>query len=65
MIQYLPKIERCQLLAWGQLIKRNPFGRLTKPEDVANVISLLAMDESAWINGSLIRVDGGEHISGA
>lgn len=45
-------------------IKKNPFGRLTQVEDVANVITLLATDEAAWINGSLIRVDGGERISG-
>jgi len=43
---------------------RNPFGRLTEIEDVANVIHLLASDDAAWINGSIIRVDGGEHISG-
>ncbi len=43
---------------------RNPFGRLTTPDDVANVIYLLARDEAAWINGEIIRVDGGEHISG-
>ncbi len=42
---------------------RNPFGRLTVPEDVANVISLLCTEEAAWINGALIRVDGGEHVS--
>ena len=45
-------------------LKRNPFGRLTTPEDVAGVIGLLSMPEAAWINGALIRVDGGEHISG-
>ncbi len=44
---------------------RNPFGRLTTPRDVANCIYLLARDEAAWINGEVIRVDGGEHISGA
>ena len=44
---------------------RNPFGRLTTPADVANVIYLLCRDEAAWINGSIVRVDGGEHISGA
>ncbi|MBW2290071.1 MAG: SDR family oxidoreductase [Deltaproteobacteria bacterium] len=44
---------------------RNPFHRLTTPRDVANVIALLATDEAAWINGEVIRVDGGEHISGA
>jgi NAD(P)-dependent dehydrogenase (short-subunit alcohol dehydrogenase family) len=43
---------------------RNPFGRLTTPEDVANVIYLLSLPEAAWINGAIIRVDGGEHISG-
>lgn len=50
------------LMAHAKL--KNPFGRLTTPEDVANVISLLASDEAAWINGALIRVDGGECISG-
>jgi len=43
---------------------RNPFSRLTTPRDVANVIYLLATDEAAWINGEVVRVDGGEHISG-
>lgn len=41
--------------------RRNPMGRITQPEDVANVIYLLCTNESAWINGSLIHVDGGEH----
>jgi NAD(P)-dependent dehydrogenase (short-subunit alcohol dehydrogenase family) len=44
---------------------RNPFGRLTQPRDVANAIYLLCQDDAAWINGEVIRVDGGEHISGA
>jgi NAD(P)-dependent dehydrogenase (short-subunit alcohol dehydrogenase family) len=44
---------------------RNPFQRLTTPRDVANVIYLLSLPEAAWINGEIIRVDGGERISGA
>jgi NAD(P)-dependent dehydrogenase (short-subunit alcohol dehydrogenase family) len=44
--------------------QRNPFGRLTTPAEVADVICLLATDEARWINGALIRVDGGEAISG-
>ncbi|MBI2269143.1 MAG: SDR family oxidoreductase [Bacteroidetes bacterium] len=43
---------------------RNPFKRLTTPEDVAGVIYLLCMDESSWINGAIIRADGGEQIAG-
>lgn len=42
---------------------RNPFKRLTKPEDVANVVAMLSMDEAAWINGAIIRADGGERIT--
>ena len=42
---------------------RNPYSRLTLPEDVANVVYLLSKDEAAWINGTIIPVDGGEHIS--
>ena len=44
---------------------RNPFRRLTTPRDVANVIYLLSTDEAAWVNGALVRVDGGEHVAGA
>ncbi|MDO9264303.1 MAG: SDR family oxidoreductase [Desulfosalsimonadaceae bacterium] len=44
-------------------IQRNPFGRLTEPSDVANVIYLLCLDEAAWINGALICADGGEGIA--
>ena len=44
-------------------LERNPFDRLTLPEDVANVVYLLSKDEAAWINGATIIVDGGEHIS--
>jgi NAD(P)-dependent dehydrogenase (short-subunit alcohol dehydrogenase family) len=49
----------------AQARTRNPFRRLTTPADVADVIYLLSLPEAAWINGNVIRVDGGEHISGA
>jgi len=48
----------------AQAKMRNPFHRLTTPVDVANAIYLLSLDEAAWVNGAVIRVDGGEHISG-
>lgn len=40
--------------------KRNPGGRLTLPEDVANVVYLLCTEEAKWITGTVIVVDGGE-----
>jgi NAD(P)-dependent dehydrogenase (short-subunit alcohol dehydrogenase family) len=44
---------------------RNPFRRLTSPRDVANVVFLMCLDEAAWINGEVIRVDGGERVAGS
>jgi len=44
-------------------LKRNPFKKLTQPEDVANVVYLMSKDEANWINGCVIPVDGGEHIN--
>lgn len=46
-----------------ELVKQNhPMGKMTTPEDVANAIYLLSLDEANWINGSIIHVDGGEHL---
>ncbi len=43
-------------------LRRNPSGRLTTPEDVANAIVALARPEAYWINGDVISVDCGENI---
>ncbi|MBI3298883.1 MAG: SDR family oxidoreductase [Elusimicrobia bacterium] len=43
---------------------RNPFHRLTTPEDVAEAILSLCLPGFAWANGEVIRVDGGEAVSG-
>lgn len=42
--------------------RKNPHGRLTTPEDVAKVISLLCKDGGEWISGGLIHADGGEDV---
>ena len=47
----------------AQARMRNPFHRLTTPEDVANAICALASPAFNWANGTIIRVDGGEAIS--
>lgn len=44
--------------------QRNPWGRLTTPEDVANTLSLLVQDEASWLTGNVLGVDGGEDIVG-
>ncbi len=42
--------------------KRNPFNRMTTPDDVANSVWLLAQPEAKWINGIVLKVDGGESL---
>lgn len=42
--------------------KRNPFKRMTRPEDVADVVYLLCKQEANWINGTIIKADGGESL---
>ena len=43
-------------------LERNPNGRLTTPEDVANVVYLLTLPEATWITGTVIKADGGESL---
>ncbi len=46
-------------------LKRNPTGRMTTPQDVANAILALSGDGTEFINGDIISVDGGEFITGS
>ncbi|MEJ2171015.1 MAG: SDR family oxidoreductase [Desulfobacterales bacterium] len=41
------------------MIALHPAGRLGSPADVANMVSWLASDESAWVTGHEFVVDGG------
>jgi NAD(P)-dependent dehydrogenase (short-subunit alcohol dehydrogenase family) len=42
--------------------RKNPRNRLTTPEDIAKVISILCLDGAEWISGGIINADGGEDI---
>jgi enoyl-[acyl-carrier protein] reductase III len=44
--------------------RRNPHGRLTTPDDVAQALVALSLPAAQWITGNTINVDGGEDISG-
>jgi len=46
-------------------LKRNPTGRMTTPQDVANAILALSGEGTGFINGDVISVDGGEFITGS
>jgi enoyl-[acyl-carrier-protein] reductase (NADH) len=44
---------------------RNPTGRMTTTEDVANAIVALSGEGTGFISGEVIGVDGGEYITGS
>tara|TARA_Y100000814_G_scaffold224632_1_gene168579 strand:+ start:6436 stop:7200 length:765 start_codon:yes stop_codon:yes gene_type:complete len=44
--------------------KNNPHNRLTKTSDIGNFLSILTHYESSWLTGNIIRLDGGEDITG-
>jgi enoyl-[acyl-carrier protein] reductase III len=44
--------------------KRNPMGRMTTVDDVAQAVVSLAGDGTHWLTGNVIGVDGGEFVTG-
>ncbi len=38
-----------------------PLGRLGQPDDIARVVSFLASAESGWVNGQVIKANGGRN----
>jgi NAD(P)-dependent dehydrogenase (short-subunit alcohol dehydrogenase family) len=57
----LRKIPGNDLLMEGASA-RNPAGRLTTPQDVADAVVALCSPRTRWITGNVINVDGGEEI---
>jgi NAD(P)-dependent dehydrogenase (short-subunit alcohol dehydrogenase family) len=47
-----PEIEKEQ-------VRRQPFGRTQKPEQMAAIIAFLASDHAQYLTGTTITVDGG------
>ena len=44
---------------WEEVKRLHPLGRIGEPEDVAPAVVYLASDESSWVTGTSIMVDGG------
>lgn len=43
----------------GSIVEATPLGRLGLVDDVAHAVVYLMSDESAWVTGALLAVDGG------
>jgi NAD(P)-dependent dehydrogenase (short-subunit alcohol dehydrogenase family) len=48
-----------------RLSRTYPLRRVGKPDDVANAVLFLASDESSWITGIILPVDGGLTATGS
>jgi enoyl-[acyl-carrier protein] reductase III len=46
------------------LVQRTPAGRLGQPDDLASVVAFLCSEESDWIRGQTLVVDGGFSLRG-
>ena len=46
-------------MEWRQLTEKIPMGRAAAPNDIAEAVNFLASDESGYITGQLIHVNGG------
>lgn len=64
-ITHTPALEKIpagmQLLDFAE--NHNPSGRVTEPGDIARAIIGLSLDDSNWVTGNTINVDGGEDIT--
>lgn len=43
---------------WERRRQKVPLGRLGEPQDIANAAVFLACDESSWVSGDMMLVDG-------
>jgi len=49
--------------AMEMTLRRNPYHRLTTPEEVATAIVAFSRPELSWMTGNVLRVDGGEDVT--
>jgi NAD(P)-dependent dehydrogenase (short-subunit alcohol dehydrogenase family) len=55
----MTEARRSDPMAYKLTVSRIPLGRYGQPSDVANGVLYLASDESAWVTGSELVIDGG------
>jgi len=44
------------------MVKMIPLGRIGQPADIANAVSFLCKDESGWVTGETMSINGGQFM---
>ena len=47
---------------WNSYVEQTPLGEVGEPDDVADVVRFLLSNESRWITGQTLAVDGGHSL---
>lgn len=45
-----------------QIATLNPFNRIGEPEEVAGAFAFLSGPDSKWVNGQILKVNGGQYV---
>ena len=45
-----------------QISSFNPFDRLGEPDEVASVVRFLCSEDASWVNGQIVKVNGGHWV---
>ena len=48
---------------YDMVVSTIPFGRMGRPEEVANAVVFLSSAKASWVSGALVPVDGVQHKS--
>ena len=55
----MTEVRRSDAETYSEMVSRIPLGRFGEPEEIANGALYLASDESGWVTGSELVLDGG------
>jgi NAD(P)-dependent dehydrogenase (short-subunit alcohol dehydrogenase family) len=57
-IQTAPSIDATPPEMREELVRHSPISRMGRPEDLAYAVLYLASDESTYVSGQLLSIDG-------